>query len=85
MYCNLTANGRRTPARTRLDAGHIPEPEDVSLIAEALGIELCVVHSVEAAEIVNRGGSPKVHVLFRELVQADGTAKVGKAKAKVVG
>ena len=55
------------------------------MIAEALGIELCVVHSVEAAEIVNRGGSPKVHVLFRELVQADGTAKVGKAKAKVVG
>ena len=43
-----------TPARTRLDAGHIPEPEDVSLIAEALGIELCVVHSVEAAEIVNQ-------------------------------
>ena len=54
LYCNLTANGRRTPARTRLDAGHIPEPEDVSLIAEALGIELCVVHSVEAAEIMNQ-------------------------------
>ena len=54
------------------------------MIAKALGIELCVVHSVEAAEIVNRGGSPRVHVLFRELVQADGTAKVVKAKAKVV-
>lgn len=55
------------------------------MIAKASRIELRIVHSVEAAEIVNRGGSPRVHVLFRELVQADGTAKVGKAKAKVVG